>query len=75
MCGQGYEKGMEGLSLHDCCWQHVPGWDGMWIESLLAVAHHSFNLSKLLGMFCSGVSGGSDEFVYLNVYKVIKNRV
>ena len=61
--------GIHGLSLHDGCWQHIPGWDGMWI-GLLVVAPSSLNLSKLWGMVCSGVSGGSVELVGLNVYNV-----
>ena len=36
---------------------------------------NSLNLSKLLAMVCSGVSGGSDELICMNVYKVIHNLV
>ena len=68
MYSQGCEEGIHGLSLHDGCWQHVPGWDGMWVEGLLVVAPSSLNLSNVLGMVCSGASGGSVEFVSLNVY-------
>ena len=64
-----------GLSLNDRCWQHVPGWNSTWVESLLVVAPSSLNLSKCLGMVCSGVYGGSYELVCLNVYKVIYNIV
>ena len=47
----------------------------MWVEGLLVVASSSLNLSKLLGMVCTGVSGGSFQLVGLNVYKVIYNLV
>ena len=75
MCGQGCAEGIQGLSIHNGCWQHVPGWNGTWVESLLVVAPSSLNVSKRLGMVCSGVSDGSYELICLNVYKVIYNLV
>ena len=56
MCNQGCAQGIQGLSLHDSCWQHVLGWDGTWVEGLLVVASNDLNVN--LGMGFSGVSGG-----------------
>ena len=68
-------EGIQGLSLCDGWWPQAPDWNGIWVEGLLVLAPSDLNLSELVGMVCSGVSGGWDALVYLGVYKAIHDLI